>query len=598
MNTRTDLITPDTAPTIPALFRERVTRDPEGTAYRYYNAIDMGWHDISWREIQQRIDLWRSALIQEDLAPGERVSIMLPNSPEWVCFDQAALSLGLIVVPLYLNDRPVNIAYILEDTQSRIFLCPSLTCWKQLGTLFDRLECLQRIITIDYCQSDIDDPRITCISDWLPVSPMEKLPYDPKPEDTATIVYTSGTTGSPKGVMLSHENLISNAYGGNSCVDIFRDDLFLSFLPLSHMLERTAGYYLPMMAGATIAFARSIAELPEDLTVIQPTILVAVPRIFERVHTGIMTKLEKESALVRKLFATAVQIGWRNFEYNQKRAKWSPALLLHSLFDSLIARNIRDKMGGKLRIIISGGAPLSAEIAKVFISLGLPIYQGYGLTETSPIISVNRVEDNNPAGVGLPLPATELKITPSGELLVRGPGVMQGYWENPQATAETIDKDGWLHTGDKAELVDDHLRITGRIKEVIVLSNGEKVSPTDIEMAIAADPIFEQTMIIGEGRPYLILLGVLEKQRWHELAKELQLPPTEESLQNPLVHDAILKRTEPLLQDFPGYIFIKRVVLSLTPWSIENGLLTPTMKIRRKNVLEHLQDEIDKAYNF
>lgn len=596
MTTHIDLIEPDAAPTISALFIERATRLPDGNAYRYYNKIDMCWHDITWREMQERTDLWRSALIQEDLEPGERVSLMLPNSPEWVCLDQAALSLGLIVVPLYLNDRPENIAYILEETQARIFLCPGLTCWKQLGPLFARLDCLQRIITIDHCETGVDDPRITCISDWLPVSPMETLPHSPQPEDTATIVYTSGTTGPPKGVMLSHKNLISNAYGGNSCVDIYREDLFLSFLPLSHMLERTAGYYLPMMAGATTAFARSILKLPEDLTVIQPTILVAVPRIFERVHTGIMDKLEKESALVKKLFASAVQVGWKHFEYSQRRASWSPTLLLQPFFDSIVARNIREKMGGKLRIIISGGAPLSAEIAKVFISLGLPIYQGYGLTETSPIISVNRIDNNDPTGVGLALPETELKIEPTGELLVRGPGVMQGYWENPQATADTIETDGWLHTGDQAELINNHLRITGRIKEIIVMSNGEKVSPADIEMAIASDPLFEQIMIIGEGRPYLILLGVLEKQRWQELVKELDLPPTEESLQNPIVHNAILKRTEPLLQEFPGYIFIRRVVLSLTPWTIEDGLLTPTMKIRRKNVIEFLQDEIDKAY--
>ena len=597
MKPSVDTISPDSASTIPALFSERVRRDPQGVGYRYYNKITGSWQEISWAQMQQRVDLWTSALVRENFKPGDRVALMLPNGPEWICFDLAALALGLIVVPLYINDRPDNVSYILADTGAKLFLCPGRTCWKQLAPIFSGLGALQRILTLDTCDSPLRDDRITALSDWLPVSPLERSLHSPAPEDTATIVYTSGTTGPPKGVMLSHRNLIVNAHGGNQCVDIYRQDTFLSFLPLSHMLERTAGYYLPMMAGATVVFARSIPELAEDLATIKPTIMVSVPRIFERVYANIKSTLAEKPDFARKLFDMAVEVGWQKFEHDQGRSGWKPSLLLHPLLDHLVAKTIRERLGGNLRIIISGGAPLATTIARVFISLGLPIYQGYGLTETSPVISVNRQEDNNPSGVGLVLPGLEVRIAENGELLVRGDSVMQGYWNRPDATAATIDTDGWLHTGDKAEYMGNHLRITGRIKEIIVLSNGEKVSPADIEMAIAADPLFEQSMVIGEGYPYLVLLAVLDRPRWEMLAQKLGVEATEDSLALEKVHAAILERTGELLHSFPGHAFIRKVILSLEPWTVERGLLTPTMKIRRKSVMELMREEIDRIYS-
>lgn len=592
-----DLITPEAAPTLSQLLHERALRSPHHVAYRYCNRMTGKWHSITWGEMQQRVALWRSALMQENLEPGERIAIMLPNCPEWICMDLAAHTLGLIVVPLYLNDRAENVAYILEDTQAKVFACLGITCWEHLEPVFDRLAGLQRIITIDFCNSIKDEPRIACISDWLPDTPAPAPHFQPAPDDTATIVYTSGTTGPPKGVMLSHRNMISNAFAGLQCIDIFRQDVFLSFLPLSHMLERTVGYYLPMMAGATVAFARSIPELAEDMLTVRPTVLVAVPRIFERIHNGMKEKIEKAPVPMQKLFETAVEVGWHQFEYNQKRAAWNPTLLLLPLLDALIARKVRAKLGGKLRVVVSGGAPLSPDIAKVFIGLGLPIYQGYGLTETSPVVSVNVVENNNPKGVGLPLPGVEVKIGPSDELLVRGSCVMKGYWKRQDATADTIDAKGWLHTGDRAALVDGHIQITGRLKEIIVLSNGEKVSPSDVEQAISMDPLFEQSMVIGDGRPHLVLVAVLAKARWQMLAEELGISPDENSLKEEVVQQAILRRVEKLMHNLPGYAFIKQVVLTLEPWTVEHGLLTPTLKIRRKSVMQHMQDEIDALYN-
>jgi long-chain acyl-CoA synthetase len=351
-----------------------------------------------------------------------------------------------------------------------------------------------------------------------------------------------------------------------------------------------------MMAGATVAFARSIPDLAEDLLTVQPTVLVAVPRIFERIHAGIVGKLAAKPKPVAALFRRAVEIGWKAFLYRQGRGPWSMSLLFKPLLDMLAAKKVRDKLGGRLRVIISGGAPLSAEISLFFIGLGLPLYQGYGLTETSPVVSVNRPEDNRPDGVGKPLAGVEVKIGDDQELLVRGSCVMQGYWRNERATASVIDADGWLHTGDKAGLEDGHIRITGRLKEIIVLSNGEKIALADMEMAIAMDPLFEFNVVVGEGRPFLSLLAVLNRPLWEELAGQLGVPPDPESFTLPEVRNTILARTEKLLSRFPGFVFIKDVALSLAPWSVENGLLTPTLKLRRTAIEQHLKDEIERIY--
>jgi long-chain acyl-CoA synthetase len=597
MKSITDYISPDSCSSLVDLFRARVSKSPEGIAYRHCNKISGEWHRITWKEMGLIVDRWQSALRQENLQTGDRVALMLSNCPEWIAFEQAALSLGLIVVPLYSNDRPENIAYILENTESRILLCPGIPYWQHLSPVIDRLAGLQRIVTIDFCQISEDDPRITCITKWLPEALEGEPPLAPASNETASIVYTSGTTGPPKGVMLSHRNILENSYGGLQCNDIYHGDTFLSFLPLSHMLERTGGYYLPMMAGATVAFARSIPELGEDLLTIKPTVLVAVPRIFERIHGGIISKLASKSKLLNALFHQAIEVGWNGFLYDQGRAPWNISLLARPLLDALIARKVRDKLGGRLRVIITGGAPLSAEISKFLIGLGLPLYQGYGLTETSPIISVNRPEDNRPEGVGKPLADIEVKIGEASELLVRGSCVMLGYWRNEEATTRTIDADGWLYTGDKAVLENGHIRITGRIKDIIVLSNGEKVAPADMEMAISMDPLFEHSLVLGEGRPFLTLLGVLNGPLWRELAEQLGVPPVPESLNLPEVRSAVLKRVEDHLERFPGYAFIKDVALSLSPWTVEDGLLTPTLKVKRAVVEKRMEDEIKRMYS-
>lgn len=591
----TDYLQPATCNSLPGLFLARAEKNRERPAYRWFDRSQNLWCDLTWAEMLDQVARRRTALTGEQLAHGDRVALMLANGPEWVAFEQAALSLGLIVVPLYANDRPENIAYILENTESRVLLCPGGHVHQRLAPAIAGLPGLRRIVTCDSGAEGEEGGKVVRLERWLAAAGSgEGITLTPHP--TATIVFTSGTTGPPKGVMLSHANILENCAAGLSTMEIFPEDRFLSFLPLSHMLERTAGYYLPMMAGATVVFARSIPDLGEDLLSQQPTVLVAVPRIFERIHAGIVAKLEAGPKPVAALFRRAVAVGWQDFLHRQGRAPWGPALLLRPLLDRLVGRKVRDKFGGRLRIIISGGAPLSSEIARLFIGLGLPVFQGYGLTETSPVISVNRADDNRPDGVGPPLPGVEVRIADNGELLVRGPSMMQGYWRNEEATARTIDTQGWLHTGDKATFEDGHLRIVGRLKEIIVLSNGEKVAPGDMEMAIAMDPLFEQSMVLGEGRPYLTLLAVLHRPLWEELTGQLGVASDAASLARPEVKTAVLQRLEKLLAAFPGFVFIKDVTLSLEPWTVDEGLLTPTLKLKRSAVERRLSDEIGRMY--
>jgi long-chain acyl-CoA synthetase len=544
---------------------------------------------------------WRSALADEALEIGDRVAILLRNCPEWVMFDQAALSLGLITVPLYTDDRAENASYILQDAAVKLLLVQDAGRWKRLAEAIGDAPFPRRVVILEASPTAgelaAEDARVVVAEDWLPDSAPELEQRDGDPSALATIVYTSGTTGRPKGVMLSHHNILSNAHGALSIIDCYQEDRFLSFLPLSHTLERTGGYYLPMMAGASVAFARSVAQLAEDMQSIRPTVIIAVPRVFERVHQRILEQMRTRPAPVRWLFRLAVASGWRAFLHEQGRGGWHPLLLLWPLLRRKVADQVLAKLGGRLRIAVSGGAPLPGPVAHTFISLGLPLLQGYGLTETSPVISFNPLKDNIPESVGVPLPGIQLRIGPEDELLVKGDNVMLGYWNNQEATARVLSPDGWLHTGDQARLDAGHIHITGRIKDILVLSNGEKVPPADMEIAIAMDPLFEQVMVIGEGRSYLTAILVLNSDLWPGLAKEQGLDPgLPESLQDPMLNKAILQRIRSALHDFPGYAKIRRVTLTLEPWTIDNGLLTPTMKVKRSKVVNRYQESIEGMF--
>lgn len=587
-----DLITPAEALTLAGLFQARIRRSPQALAYRQFEAGV--WRDSTWAEMGEQLARWQAALGAEGLAPGDRVAIMLHNCREWVLFDQAALGLGLVTVPLYVNDRAENTAYILEDAGARVLLLRDAGHWGALAPVRARLARLTRILSLE----PVADARVTPVADWLPDAGAGLSLEVRDPHALATIVYTSGTTGRCKGVMLSHLNILWNAHAGLRSIPVYPADLLLSFLPLCHTLERTVGYYLPVMAGAAVAYARSIPQLGEDLLAVRPTILVAVPRIFERVYQKTEQQLAQGPVVARWLFRLAVAVGWRRFTHRQRRAGWTPLLLAWPLLRRLVADRLLARLGGRLRLAISGGAPLSPAIARTFIGMGLDLEQGYGLTETSPVVSVNRPHDNVPASVGLPLPEVALRIGAEDELLVRSPGVMLGYWGQPEATRQVVDASGWLRTGDKARLGRaGHIHITGRLKDIIVLATGEKVPPADLEMAITLDPLLEQVLVIGEGRPYLTALVVLSTEHQCAFAAKLGLHADDpEWLADPRPAQAVLARIAERLRDFPRPAQVQRVALLAESWAVDNGLLTPTLKLRREAIIERHRAEVDRLY--
>lgn len=596
-----DIITVDTAETLHGLFRQRVARTPDSIAYRQYDTGERVWKAYSWTQLADMLENWQIAFHNEGLAAGDRVAILLPNSIEWVCCEQAALSLGLVVVPLYTTDTADNIAYILEDAGARVLILPSPEQWQPLSVHI--LPELVRVVSLRAVEGDmLSDSRLCAASIWLKQSASTDITdytANNGSDTLATIVYTSGTTGRAKGVMLSHRNILWNAHAVLEAMPAYRDDVFLSFLPLSHTFERTVGYYLPMMAGCCVAYARSVKTLADDLISIRPTVLISVPRIYERVYAKIQQTLADKGWLAQQLLVRTVAFGWCQFAAEQGRG---PALTpiqrcVWSVLRRLLAAKILARFGGRIRVAVSGGAPLTKSISRFFIGLGLPLLQGYGMTESSPVVSANRSSDNVPDSVGRLLTGVDITLGEQNELLVRSPGVMLGYWRQAHATGEAIDAQGWLHTGDVAELIDDHLYIRGRTKDIVVMSTGEKAPPADLELAITVDPLFEQAMVVGEGRPYLAALLVLDPAVWQQFAAQFALCADDPaSLRDSNVHKAVLARIAVQLSAFPYYAQVRAVFLTLDPWTIDNGLVTPTLKQKRAAIEQQFANEIHHLY--
>jgi long-chain acyl-CoA synthetase len=520
------------------------------------------WKDYTAAEMLELAARWQQAFRDQGFVPGDRVALCLKNGIHWVAADLAALGMGLVVVPLYVNDNAENIAWCTNHAQARLLVLEN-------DRLVEPLRAACQELPLLVCLEGGAEKGAHSLERWLPQAQQPFQVMDLEPETLATICYTSGTTGRPKGAMLSHRNIMSNVEACLKVVTLYDDDVMLSIIPLSHMFERTAGYYLPLKRGIRVAYSRSIQQLAEDLAAIRPTILLAVPRVYERFLARIGQSLAN-ARLKRALFDRTVELGWKLFQ------KQGGALerLQYAVLKRLVAQKIMARLGGRVRLSVVGGAAVELRIAKTFVGLGLLLLQGYGLTEASPVVTANREDDNDPTSAGKPLDGVEIRVNEKQELLVRGPNVMLGYWRDPEATAAVIDRDGWLNTGDQVELRDGRVYIIGRTKEIVVLSNGEKFPPEHVEAAILNDPIFEQVALVGEGRPYIVMVAV-----------------TQESDEKKL-----LKRANEQLKDFPRYIRVRRVIVEREPWTIENGVLTPTMKLKRREILKRYQAQIERIY--
>lgn len=579
---------------------------PHTEALRQFDRRSNSWERISYRDLDERIQQWRKAFCKLGLQRGDRVAILLPNGVDAICCDQAVLANGCVPVPLHAIDTAGSSAFIIADSQASVLVTNRQSRWDAIYLTHTIMPNLRHVIFTEESspESRQDGVQQWDLESWLATGHgVTELPAAPNEEDLAAIVYTSGTTGRPKGVMLTHKNVVSNVINTLKTVSPRPGDVFLSFLPLSHTFERMAGYYLALGMGCTIVFTRSIQQLAEDFRIVRPNVIISVPRIYERIYAKVQNKLARESKFVRFLFSWAVEVGWRRFcrKYGLPITEGSFAFLdpiVWPILERLVSKTLLNQFGGQLRIAISGGAALNSKVAKAFCGLGLPIIQGYGMTESSPIIAGNSLSYNHPSTVGKPLPQTQVRLSEDNEIQVSSPSVMKGYWNRPQATREAFTEDGWLKTGDVGEFDSEgFLRIVGRIKEIIVTSTGEKVPPADLELAIEIDPLFEQAYVIGENRPFISTIVVLNKEEWRKLAETLDLDPNDpESLMATVTRNAILKRIKSAVKDFPQYALPRNVHMTLEPWTIENGLLTPTLKLKRKVLAEKFAPQIQALY--
>lgn len=596
----------DVLSTLPELLTHHLDKRPDATAYRFYDSKAERWVDRSFKETFEDVLAWRKSFAAFSfLERGDRCAMLLPNGYDAVCFDQSVLANGFVPVPLHAIDTPKSSGFILKDSGSKVLVTNKLLKWRQIRDMCELPDLKLVVITDDDIE---DDPTaaipVMKLSTFLACGrDVKDLPMGPKSDDLAALVYTSGTTGNPKGVMLTHRNILSNIRGVLVNINPNDEEFFFSFLPLSHTFERTASYYLALGLGYPLAFNRSIAHLTEDFKVIRPTVLLSVPRVYEMVYAKLRDGLAKKSKFVQFLFHWAVDVGWRRFCAKNGLPCERP---LSSIFDPLVAGFLDRKVGSSLRAVfggrphlyISGGAALSPAVAKIFCALGIPVMQGYGMTETSPVIAVNRQDWNHPSTVGPLVSNLEARLSEEGELQVRGPSVMKGYWKREDATKEIFTHDGWLKTGDVCEIYEDgYIRITGRIKEIIVTSTGEKVPPADIEAAIQEDPLFAQVMVLGDNRPFISAIAVVNPDAWAQLCAELGLDPKDPaSLRAKEAKTAALRRLKFAARSFPNYGVPRQVTLLTDDWSIDSGFLTPTLKLKRRVVMATYAKEIDAMY--
>jgi len=559
---------------------------------------------ISTEEFGRRVKHLSLGLKNLGCRSGDKVIILAENSPQWMMADFANLSLGAVTVPIYPTLVPEQIRYIIDDSDAKFVLCSSPTLWQKVEAV---KKDLSKVVHFVSFERDAP-PGTLSLGELLAEGrkldegnpgDFEKMALAVKPEDIASIIYTSGTTGTPKGVMLTHGNFMSNIKTLASIIQFGHPDYVLSFLPLSHVLERMVTLAF-LFKGCSIGYAESIETVAENLLEVRPQIMVSVPRLFEKLYGKIMDNVLLGSALKRKIFFWAVRVGTECGRRSLQKKKVSRALRFKKkIAHKLVFSKILEKTGGRVRFFVSGGAPLSKDIAEFFYAIGLVVLEGYGLTETSPVISVNTFEDIRFGTVGKPIPGLKVKIAGDGEILVKGPNVMKGYYKKEAETREVFDEDGWFHTGDIGHLDSDgFLVITDRKKDLIVTAGGKNIAPQLIENLLKRNPYIANAVVVGSGRKFISALIVPTQEKLEEYAQRNRIAYAEakDLIGREEIKKFMFDEVERSTPNLAPYEKVKKIILLERDFEIEKEELTPTLKVKRNKVEEKFKGLIDSLY--
>ena len=587
----------DGATTLCELFAARVAATPDAPAYRFYSPRKSAWRTLSWAEAETRVAAWTRVLHAHGVIPGDRVAIMLRNSPEWLCVEQAVMRLGAMSVGLFCADTPASNAHLVAHSQARVLVAVKAS-W--VTRILDADDCEALETALVFTGTWAEAPRLASADDALAGAralPDPALAW-PAPDTVASLIYTSGSSGRARGAMLTHASLLFNAQSVADLLPGVLDECALSYVPLAHSYERVADIYRAMITGARIVFCRHPRFLGLTLAREPVTTLIGVPRIYERFYIELHRWLSRRPRLIRRLVATTINVGESVFERRQGRGRFALGHLAWPLLQYFVARRCLRLFGADMQIAVSGAAALPYPVARTLIGLGLPVLQGYGLTEAGPVVSVNRVDDNAIDSVGLVLPGVATRVGPDNELLVRSPSVMQGYWRDPEATARVLSPGGWLHTGDKVSRLDKkRLYLTGRMKEVIVMTSGEKASPEPLEEALRLDPLVTRAIVVGEARPVLAAVVSCPAHRLTPIMRRLGLDPdAPEALASARLENYFIERLAKFTTGFPAHAQIRRVAVVTDAWRQDNGLVTATDKVRRRRVAKRYAAAINRLY--
>jgi long-chain acyl-CoA synthetase len=563
------------------------------------------WHDITHQELARRVKQTALGLRELGIRPGDRVGILSGNRPEWAVADYACLTIRCTDVPVYPTLPAKQAIYPLRDSGAVAVFVADLTQYEKIAATRAEAPTLKHVILFE---GTVDAPGVITLQALQQRGAAAEGKYPAyreealaaTPEDVATLIYTSGTTGDPKGVMLTHGNFASNVVGALQVLPVTPSDTALSVLPLSHSFERLCGHYTLFWAGVTICYAESLDTIAANLQEVRPTLAIFVPRIYEKFYARVLENALTGGGLKRKIFFWAKRNAeaWADLVLAKQPVPAGLALKKH-IADRLVFSKLKARVGGRIRLFISGAAPLSPEIAKFFLAAGLPILEGYGLTESTPVISVNPVDAPRIGSVGKPIPGVEVRIAEDGEVLARGPNIMKGYFNKPEATREAVDADGWLHTGDIGALdADGYLSITDRKKDIIVTAGGKNIAPQPIENLVKMNKFVANAVMIGDKRRYPMMLVVPEREALEAWAREQNLPTGDYAalLKHPDAVAKVEREVAANLQELASYETPKRFVLLEHDFTIERGELTPTLKVKRRVVEQKYAAEIEQLY--